>query len=323
MTSSKSMDRPTVVLIGGYGRSGSTLLERMLGQIPGYFSAGELCHIWERGLIEKQLCGCGVPLPECDLWREVLADSFGADLQGAGARGARLQREVADSRDLHRLIWPGLGSTVYRSGLEEYRSLLESLYLGLHRASGGKLIIDSSKSPAHAIAVAGIGKIDLRVAHLVRDSRAVAYSWGRKRVRPEVYWKTMYMPRFSAFRSSAVWLIKNWAMSRLGRNESVGYALIRYEDLVAQPQETLSALLDDLGLEHGSTPMDFLTGHRVTLGTNHTAAGNPMRFKTGDIELRLDDAWLKGMSAISRTFVSLLTWPGLRRYGYLNAKRPA
>jgi hypothetical protein len=254
------MDRPTVVLIGGYGRSGSTLLERMLGQIPGYFSAGELCHIWERGLIEKQLCGCGMPLPECDLWRD---------------------------------------------------------------ASGGKLIIDSSKSPAHAIAVAGIGKIDLRVAHLVRDSRAVAYSWGRKRVRPEVYWKTMYMPRFSAFRSSAVWLIKNWAMSRLGRNESVGYALIRYEDLVAQPQETLSALLDDLGLEHGSTPMDFLTGHRVTLGTNHTAAGNPMRFKTGDIELRLDDAWLKGMSAISRTFVSLLTWPGLRRYGYLNAKRPA
>ena len=320
MTISASTDRPVVILIGGYGRSGSTLLERMLGQIPGYFSAGELCHVWERGLLEKQLCGCGAPLPECDLWREVLAGSFGSDWQGAGTRGARLQREVADSRDLHRLLWPGLGNSAFRSGLEEYRSLLESLYLGLHRVSGGKLIIDSSKSPAHAIAVAGIRNIDLRVAHLVRDSRAVAYSWGRKRVRPEVYWKTMYMPRFSAFRCSAVWLIKNWAIARLGRDESVGYALIRYEDLVTRPRETLSTLLEDLGVESGSKPMEFLDGHRVTLETNHTAAGNPMRFKTGGIDLRLDDAWLKEMSAMSRSFVSLLTWPGLRRYGYLNAK---
>lgn len=320
MTVSASTNRPTVVLIGGYGRSGSTLLERMLGQIPGYLAAGELCHIWERGLIENQLCGCGVPLPECALWQDVLAGSFGADWQSAGARGARLQSDVADSRDLHRLLWPGLGNGAFRVGLAEYRNLLESLYLGLHRASGGKLIIDSSKSPSHALAVAGIGKIDLRIAHLVRDSRAVAYSWGRKRVRPEVYWKTMYMPRFSAFRSSAVWLLKNWAISRLGRDESVGYALVRYEDLVARPQETLSKLLDDLGLEHGSTPMEFLSGHRVTLGTNHTAAGNPMRFKTGDIDLRLDDAWLRGMSKFSRAFVSLLTWPGLRRYGYVNAK---
>ena len=33
---------PKVLFIGGYGRSGSTLLDRVLGSTDGFFSAGEL-----------------------------------------------------------------------------------------------------------------------------------------------------------------------------------------------------------------------------------------------------------------------------------------
>ena len=55
-----------VLYIGGFGRSGSTLVERILGQLPGFCSAGEIVFLWQRGLIDGQLCGCGVPVPECD-----------------------------------------------------------------------------------------------------------------------------------------------------------------------------------------------------------------------------------------------------------------
>ena len=38
-----------VLFVGGLGRSGSTLLARMLGTIPGMVSVGELVHLWKRG----------------------------------------------------------------------------------------------------------------------------------------------------------------------------------------------------------------------------------------------------------------------------------
>jgi hypothetical protein len=45
-------------------------------------------------------------------------------------------------------------------------------------------------------------------------------------------------------------------------------------------------------------------------------SGNPMRFDTGDVPLRLDDQWLRGMSRLDWTVVTALTLPRLRRYGY-------
>jgi hypothetical protein len=60
-----------VLYIGGFGRSGSTLVERILGQLPGFCSAGEIVFLWQRGLIENQLCGRGATFSECDFWTRV------------------------------------------------------------------------------------------------------------------------------------------------------------------------------------------------------------------------------------------------------------
>jgi len=49
----------TVLFIGGLGRSGSTLLDRMLGRLDDVWSVGELVHLWERGLSQNNRCGCG------------------------------------------------------------------------------------------------------------------------------------------------------------------------------------------------------------------------------------------------------------------------
>ena len=44
---------PRVLFIAGTGRSGSTLLERLLGQIPEVAPLGEVVHLWERGVIDN------------------------------------------------------------------------------------------------------------------------------------------------------------------------------------------------------------------------------------------------------------------------------
>jgi hypothetical protein len=54
-----------LLLIGGIGRSGSTLLDRMLGQLAGISSVGELVHVWRRGLAENNRRGCGARFGDC------------------------------------------------------------------------------------------------------------------------------------------------------------------------------------------------------------------------------------------------------------------
>ena len=64
-----------VLYIAGTGRSGSTLLANILGEVDGVFAAGEVRYLWQRGLTERRLCGCGVPVRECPVWSRVLAEA--------------------------------------------------------------------------------------------------------------------------------------------------------------------------------------------------------------------------------------------------------
>ena len=66
-----------VVYIAGHNRSGSTLLDRMLGQIEGFIAVGELRQLWWRGLEENQACGCGAPFHDCRFWAEVIRTAYG------------------------------------------------------------------------------------------------------------------------------------------------------------------------------------------------------------------------------------------------------
>src|SRR5450755_1085488 len=66
----------TVVLyIAGTGRSGSTVLANILGEVDGVFAAGEVRYLWQRGLKEGRLCGCGLPVRECPVWRKALEEA--------------------------------------------------------------------------------------------------------------------------------------------------------------------------------------------------------------------------------------------------------
>ena len=89
-----------VVYIAAHNRSGSTLLDRMLGQLDGYVSVGELRQIWVRGLAGNQACGCGLPFHECAFWVEVLRDAYGP-LDAAHIQHViHLARHVASARTL-------------------------------------------------------------------------------------------------------------------------------------------------------------------------------------------------------------------------------
>ncbi len=56
-----------LVYIGGYGRSGSTLLEYLMTASPDVIACGEVASIVRKGL-KKKKCTCGRPAKECPVW---------------------------------------------------------------------------------------------------------------------------------------------------------------------------------------------------------------------------------------------------------------
>jgi hypothetical protein len=95
----------------------------------------------------------------------------------------------------------------------------------------------------------------------------------------------------------------------------VPYLRIRYEDLVAEPLSTLRRV----GRFAWDTPVvdpGELAEGRVTFATDHTVDGNPIRFQTGSVELRLDDQWRVAMAPATRRTVTVFTAPLLANYGY-------
>ncbi|HMB70712.1 MAG TPA: sulfotransferase, partial [bacterium] len=72
-----SEGRLKVLYIAGNGRSGSTLLDVILGQIPGFFPVGEVRNVWDYGVVENRPCGCGEAFHDCPFWSRILSGAYG------------------------------------------------------------------------------------------------------------------------------------------------------------------------------------------------------------------------------------------------------
>lgn len=309
-----SEDKVEILYIGGCSRSGSTLLERMLGQIDGFCSVGEVWHIWHRSFAENQLCGCDKPFKECEFWNAVVEEAFGAfhhvDLEEIQS----LRYSVQSVQHIPLLTLPFLQTAKYKERLKVYSRVLGKLYMAISKVSGCRFIVDSSKFPHYATILDGIPEIDLYVVHLVRDSRATAYSWQRKRVRPEVHWKTAYMDRHGLMGSAIEWSAMNFLLQSL-KYTGAKYMSLCYEELVNRPRESLFRIGEHIGEEWRD--LSFFRGaHAVYLGANHTVSGNPERFQRGVVRIRPDVEWQEKMARSQKFVVTALTWPLLLNYGY-------
>ncbi len=284
----------------------------LLGALPGCTAVGELRHIWERGVLANRLCGCGRPFRDCPFWSEVGQAAFGGwDAVDAERQAARL---MAVGRQRHfPLVAAGAGSARFRAELRAYAELQARVYRAVSAVSGDAAIVDSSKSPVYALTLLAAG-LDVEVLHLVRDSRAVAYSWTRSRAMQDTA-VVEYMPTFGPAWSSLTWISNNLAVDAV-RGRGLRPRVMRYERLVAAPAQELSRALGDALPEAARAAIAAGGDAEFSPGVQHTVAGNPVRMRTGPLTLRVDDAWRAAMPAFDRRVVTALTFPLLARYGY-------
>jgi len=309
---------PTKVLyVAGFGRSGSTILSNSLGQVDGFFSGGELNFIWKHALIENRLCGCGRPSRECPVWRSVFDEAFGGMDKVDANEMMRLQHSGARTRHIPQMLTEK-GRSSLKGRMSKFLDASARLYEAIRSVTGSRVIVDSSKEPAYGYAMNMVPELDVRVLHLIRDPRAAAYSWLKKKQQPDSEDRE-FMHRKSALDSAVLWDAWNASIETLWRGSGQNRRL-RYEDFVSAPRPSFERILDLIGEPDAGLP---LVGEReVKLGVSHTVSGNPNRFDTGSVALRQDDEWTKEMKLRDRNVVTGLTFPLLKRYEYpLTPKR--
>ena len=307
-----SDERVKLLYVVGLGRSGSTILSNSLGQIPGFFSTGELNFIWKHDFVENRLCGCGQPLQECLVWSRVMDEAFGG-MDGVDPREMmRLQASGTRTRHIP-LMLTDRGDRILKERLEKLLMNYGKLYKAIKTVTGSRVIVDSSKEPAHGYAMSLVPGVDFRIMHLIRDPRAAAYSWKKKKPQPDSE-EREFMHRKSPIESAVLWDSWNASAEALWRRTPDRYLRLRYEDFVADPRQSFERILNLLD-ERGTEP-PLASEREVRLGVTHTVSGNPNRFETGAVELRPDHAWISEMTPRDKALVTVLTSPLLYRYGY-------
>jgi hypothetical protein len=164
--------------------------------------------------------------------------------------------------------------------------------------------------------LAGIPTIRLSIVQLVRDSRACAFSWQRRKERTDVTGNPVYMNHYSLPRSSFGWLLSVSTLPMASRKATTR-TVCRYEDFAMAPKQTMSMLAGELGIQDEAS-FPFSSDRSVVLEPNHFLWGNPDRFRHGATTIRLDDEWRRAMRWRQRALVTAMTFPMLWKYGYLN-----
>jgi hypothetical protein len=305
------------VYIAGSGRSGSTLVERALGAIPGWVNVGELIELFRKPSVAEELCGCGQPFALCPFWSEVGSRVFGSWTSTEIARVGALQRQVSRQRYLPRLLVTGEDSaTAFADTLREYGAIYDSLYRAIADVAAADVVLDASKWPGQALALQRVVAPKMSLLHLVRDPRGVAYSWTKTQVhRPHGGERDSVMATHASTETARRWAAFQSEISLI-RPAFERSTRLRYEDFVNDPHGRLAAVVRALGLGEYADRLDHVHRDRIDLPPSHGVAGNPSRFEHGSVQLRADETWRTAFPARERRRVTAVTAPWLMRFGY-------
>jgi len=313
-----------IVYLSGIGRSGSTLLSRTLDGVEGFFAVGELFRVFGRGLLDRELCSCGEPVPECPVWGEVAGRLRARGLLDDLARLERFRRRTTEGLWLPTLFTPfrSLQGPDFRSRLDRFREVLRALYAELDEVTGGAILVDASKNAGYGKILTETPGLEVFLVHLVRDSRGVTWSLQKKKPRPGTRGEADYFERRGPLLGSVLWSFAQLMTERL-EEEASGFTRVRYQDFIHDPASTVRRIAELAGAGDRVRELSHVEGGAVELGGEHLIASNPNRKQRGTIELREDLEWRGEMGLLQRGLVTALTYPLLSRYDLLAPNGPA
>jgi hypothetical protein len=293
-----------LVYIAGYGRSGSTILDTVLGNHPSFVGAGELTHAFSV-MEADSFCSCGSRAIECPLWGRV-KERMIREIPGIDFRALnKVTREEED------ILGPRGRSRIYQRAWGALVNIILEV-------SGAQFVVDSSKSTwkvARRIGLLKQGGIEIRLIHLVRNPAAVMWSIQRGSNRLLEQGENPKL-RGGMVRGLASWVASNLLFERYKKRVGAPFMRIRYEDMVSRPAFEMKRIGKWLDVDMGAI-VRKISNHE-SFSPGHGISGNRMR-RQGEIRIDMDRQWTKAMPLHGR-LLALLGYPLAKRYGYTLAQ---
>jgi len=297
---------PEVIYIGGYGRSGSTILDILLSQEQQIFGAGELFFLFDDWGNENRTCSCGQPYEKCPFWGDLSSE---IDIEKA--KNVIHQVEAASQlQNINEGLLP-------RSLRQDYETIQERLFAYIRRKSGCSVVIDSSKTKpemaARPLALDRLTSNTVKMIHLTRSGRNTVKTIAQKGSNWSLEGHRT-KKRLAGFTSVYGWKRANQLALRCQQILGHGrYAHVRYEDLQADPFSTLQVLGSqfsmrlDRAMECVQEQSPLEVGHRV--------GGNRIRYQQ-ELVFKQDAEELNGLHPFSELGFQLIAGNLSRSLGY-------
>lgn len=233
------MNAKTVIYIAGYGRSGSTLLERILNCNKKLFALEEIANLLSLINDRDSLCSYGRYIYQCEFQSNIIRDIKNYDI----TKLERLQNNFQSVNGYikYNFIKSYDKDNVYRKFLVQLLNIIME-----NVPEEVEYIIDSSKTSRDSffrpIILSQLTFLNVKVIHLVRDGGGCMWSnlkGSNKKMERGV---NAYRP-FAAFRTAVSWPMANVSAHIFQIISSKkDYCRIRYEDFIDHPNETLKKL---------------------------------------------------------------------------------
>jgi hypothetical protein len=306
----KNGSRVKVIYVVGYGRSGSTILDTVLGSFDDVEGVGELNKLVKGAVIHREYCACGQFVGECDFWNQVRYRWLGNSCVDNEKIYYKLQQQFERVRSL---VFQPFTRSYQQKNHSLYRDLSTSLYQSISEISRRSAIVDSSKNLPRAYYLLGNSNIELYIIHLVRDGRGVAHSLNQAHSKNLAAGIQQDLEAKSVVRTTILWVVVNliaeWVISRHARDKVLR---VRYEDFARDPTGTVQRIGEMTGIE--SLRQANIVSD-TCFHSGHTVAGNRMRM-SGNVAIRLNESWREKMGIREKTMFETIAGWLLTRYGY-------
>jgi len=294
----------SLIYIASNGRSGSTLLDMILGAHEACWTTGELQVLAHEVQLPTKPCGCGKMVDECGFWKPIMEgcrdllqdESFNLFRERMGAG------RVLRWSQLWRIMFSMKGEAVRRYAEVNMR-LMEKILTAVRKEKGPQVdhLVDASKDPYRLSALMSSPDINVKAIHLVKDPRAFVYSMTKNISGRRLLYRSVRM--------SLRYLVENTiidiACRALPANRRY---LLCYEDLASNPEVSLDRLCDHLGFKRDAEAVGRFRE------VQHGVSGNLARHE--DRPISLDRRWRRDMPRALQVLVYGLAWPQAVRYGY-------
>lgn len=301
-----------LLYITSSGRSGSTLIDMLLGGHSKITSTGEF-HRLSLYSRQNELCTCGQSILNCTFWQRVARI-------GAKRLNAKCEIELVCQKEVMvRIDNIGRVRDVIEKGLmvsgirppwslascivgKEHREAAENSLFWLdciRAAEKTPVVVDSTKDVRRLKLYYLRAPKSLRVLYLVRDGRAVTASAIRR-------------SGCDMTDAARIWVAQNRAiLAALSGMPRKQIHFVRYEDFCKDPKAHLESICYFLGLTFEPQML------RLNKAIRHNIGGNPMRFRRHEQQIKLDERWKKELGDRDLVDFSIIGGKLTEQLGYV------